>query len=145
MTELTHEVTNDLMPERPFFLTVLCVFSFIGSGFIAVLSFIGIVLVNWLAGLFKVVLPDLSSTASTPMIISALIIFILFALSFWGAIMMYNLKKGGYIMYVIPNSILLVFQSYFLLTNFSFFWLAYFLGSIAFIILYAFNIRYMNQ
>jgi tryptophan-rich sensory protein len=143
------EEQNATIPEiqeakRPALLTVACILTIIWSGLWALLSLIGIFASGWLAGMLESYMSGLGALGGAAFLIVFIILFVLFGLSLWGAIKMLGLKKGGFIMYVIPNGLMLLFQIIGIFSAFSFGSFLYLLVSIGFIVLYAMNLKNMK-
>ncbi|MDF2438570.1 MAG: hypothetical protein K0Q95_2946 [Bacteroidota bacterium] len=104
---------NEIKPvqsqKRPVSLSILCIMTFISSGF----SLIGCMIIPFASDLMIMLVkqsPDLEPQAidDAIMVLSAggkyyLLMFIVTALSFTGAILMWNLKKNGFHFYTIAN------------------------------------------
>jgi hypothetical protein len=130
--------------KRPLLLTALCIFTFLTSGTMALISLFGIFITSFLMENIKNMVPALEGMGSAFFIVMFLVIFILFALSVWGAILMFNLRKGGFVLYVIPNGLKLVFLIIFFLSTFDLYILFFLLVSIVLIILYSTQVRHMK-
>lgn len=97
-------------PKRPQLLTILCIFTFVGSG-MGVLGFFT-VLVNYEASMealkvFYADLPEASFLLNAPQEFF-LITFILMVFSLAGAILMWNLRKIGFHFYTSSQLIYLI-------------------------------------
>lgn len=155
-------------PVRPTFITVLCILTFIGSGWKAVSNLISIFTYNlgntmlqieqisdatnnqygnnaFLNGIFNSSVEVLKITAEYGREI-AIMSLVLSLLSIVGAILMFNLRRSGFYFYVAAQSLLLFIVPYF--TGFS---LLIFTGilfssipTLIFIILYAVNLKHMH-
>lgn len=126
------EQTNNA-PARPSFLTVLCILSFIGSGLSTLAGLIGIFASGWIMSMLGMgasqamsrsesmgeLTADQAAAAEAMadgaagavggiMIVAFVIVFLLSALSLFGVIKMWGLKKSGFWMYAIANGILLI-------------------------------------
>ena len=130
--------------KRPALLSVLCILTFIWSGLMTLLSLIGIFASGWIMDLAGGSFGSLGSAGGAILIVVFVIMLIFWGLSFWGALLMFKLRKGGFIMYVIPNGLMLIFQLIGIFSAFSFFNLLYLLVSIAFIVLYGMNLKFMK-
>ncbi|MCW3083787.1 MAG: hypothetical protein JWP12_1153 [Bacteroidetes bacterium] len=128
MEEMTTEAA--VPATRPQFLTVLCILSFIGSGFFALISIIGMVASGWILGMLGVgmasameqqnadgMTPDpaamqaaggLMSMGTTVFVIAFLVLLILSGLSIFGTVKMWQQKKSGFIIYTVVNGLILV-------------------------------------
>jgi tryptophan-rich sensory protein len=143
------EEQNATIPEvqevkRPALLTVACILTMIWSGLWALLSLIGIFASGWLAGMLESYMSGLGALGGAAFLIVFIVLFVLFGLSLWGAIKMMGLKKGGFILYVIPNGLMLLFQIIGIFSAFSFGSFIYLLVSIGFIVIYAMNLKNMK-
>jgi hypothetical protein len=95
--------------KRPVSLTILCILTFISSGF----SMIGCMIIPFASDLMIMLVkqsPDLEQQAidDAVMVLNAggkyyFLMFIVTALSFIGAIFMWNLKRNGFHFYTIGN------------------------------------------
>jgi hypothetical protein len=127
MTEIFQNNTNE-KPSRPDGLSILCILSFIGSGF----SFLSSIMVFWLYPTFldivgsdefaqfpsldsKMLLDFLQSAGKTYFLISA----ILYMISLLGAYYLWNLKKKGIHFYAIAQISLVILPLIFISTNLS--------------------------
>lgn len=118
--------------QRPAFLKVLCILSFIGSGLWALGSLIGIFASGWIMGLLGMAVDQgLNDTNSgltdaqreqidqaagmigsmgTGILIGVFVFSLILAvLSLMGVARMYGLKKSGFTLYTIANGIYLLF------------------------------------
>jgi len=114
--------------QRPTFLTVLCILTFIGSGLGLLFGIIGLVA----AGAIESVAAYLPVGVDSG-IFKSIITLILLAGSLYGAIQMWKLKKLGFYIYAAANVILLIL-------NFGIFGL---IITAAFIIMYYLNLKVM--
>ena len=130
--------------KRPALLTVACILTMIWSGLMALLFLVGIFASGWIAGMLDSYMSGLGALGGAAFIIIFIIGFALWGLSLWGAIKMMGLKKGGFIMYVIPNGLMLLFQLIGIFSAFSFGSFLYLLVSIAFIVIYAMHLKIMK-
>jgi hypothetical protein len=130
--------------KRPVLLTLLCIVTFICSGSIVLLSLMGIIFSGSLTDIIRESAPGLENMNAGFFIVGFLGILIMFGLSLWGAILMFYLKKGGFILYVIPNGLKLVFLIVGTLSAFNTFLLLLLIAGIALIVLYSAQIRHMK-
>lgn len=130
--------------KRPGLLTAACILTMIWSGLWTLFSLIGVFASGWIGGLVEGYVPGMGNLGGAVILIACIISLILWGLSLWGAIKMIGLKKGGFIMYIIPNGLMLLFQLIGLFTSFTFGSFFYFLVSIGFIIIYAMNLKNMK-
>jgi len=98
MEEQNVQSTN----QRPTFLTVLCILTFIGSGLGLLFGLIGLVAAGAIES-FAEYLPGVSGG-----IFKSIISLVLVAASLYGAIQMWKLKKLGFYIYAAANVILLI-------------------------------------
>lgn len=130
--------------KRPDLLTVLCVLSFIGSG----LSFFSYFMFSLSFDSISTVLTE--SEIDLPgmdMILNTPISFyysgtLLFGVSLYGAIKMWNLKKVGFHLYTASQILLIILQTIYL-NQYGFPYLSVFITAI-YIFLYARNLAYMS-
>ena len=127
--------------ERPGLLTALCILTFIFSGAMALLSLIGIFASGWIMGMIG---GSVGGLIGQYFAIAMAISFILWGLSLFGAIKMFQMKKIGYVLYMIPNCLMLLFQLIGLVAAFTVGSLIFLLVSILFIILYSKNLKIMS-
>ena len=143
MEELNPNKDSVKTKKRPDILTVLCILTFIGSG-LGVISFLTIAIsygsLNTIIAKSDIDIPGMD------ILLSAGVDFyivgsILYSISLFGAIKMWNLKKIGFHYYTIAQIILLMLPAIFRVTRIS-------IGSSIFtglfIILYGTNLKYMT-
>jgi hypothetical protein len=131
--------------RRPALLTILCIFSFFFSGAMTLFSLAGIVFSGVLTSLIRESVPGLEDLSAVYFIVSFLVLLILFGLSLWGAILMFGLRKGGFVLYVIPNGIKLVALVIYMLGAFNYYILALVITSTLMIVLYAGLVKFMKK
>jgi len=131
--------------KRPALLTVLCILTFLCSGLATISSLTGIFASGWLLEMLEAFVPGLSNYSSSFLIVFFLILVVIWGLSLWGAILMFGLRKGGFVLYLIPNGLLLIAQAILTISTFNVFFLLFLLISILFIILYATQVKYMKE
>ena len=144
--------------ERPTFLTVLCILSFIGIGFAVISNLISLFATSAGSALMDVATETLEEYQDLPgvdMVESAVdyastlaIIGIIAALvCLWGVIWMWNLKKTGYYIYIVGELSPVIVS--FILVGFGSF-LGGFMALIGlifpllFVILYGLNVKHMS-
>lgn len=115
--------------ERPVFLTVLCILTFIGSGLSVLL---------WLLGIFGLgavnsYLANFGGAADTG-VLKPILMLIFSAASLYGAIMMWSLKKMGFYLYVAAQVLIVAFGWSIMALVFA----------LLFIILYGLNLKYLE-
>lgn len=126
-------------------LTLLCILTFLFSGGAAILSLMGIFASGWLLEMLETFVPGIFNYSNAFLIVFFLILVVIFGLSLWGAILMFAMRKGGFVLYLIPNGLLLIGQVILTLSSFNVFFLLFLLISVLFIILYATQVRYMKE
>ncbi len=131
--------------KRPALLTVLCVLTFLCSGFATLLSLVGIFASGWILDMLAPIIPGMVNYSSAFLIVFFFILVVIWGLSLWGAILMFNRRKGGFVLYLIPNGLLLVLQAILTISAFNVFFLLFVLISILFIILYATQVKFMKE
>jgi hypothetical protein len=115
--------------QRPTFLTVLCILTFIGSGLGILLNLLGIFGIGALS--------SLASTYGAPAdagVMKPILMLIFSAGSLYGAILMWNLKKMGFYLYVAAQVLLVAF---------GFTWIGLFFAAL-FIVLYVLNFKHLE-
>ncbi len=138
---------NNSEVKRPLFLSVLCILTFISTGF----GIMGALFIPAISDIIINVIkqtPDFDElkTAEAFAILQAgwgyyLITFVLYVLSFTGALMMWKLKKNGFHFYALANIALFYLPTAMLGISFNFltaFFPAIFIG------LYALNLKFMK-
>jgi hypothetical protein len=141
---MEHIANSAPAKKRPVLLTILCVFSFFFSGAMTLFSLSGIIFSGLITDLIRESAPGLDELSGALFIAVFLVLFILFGLSLWGAILMFSLRKGGFVLYVIPNGLKLVLMIIYLLGAFSTWVLVFTLVGAAFIVLYSTQVRKMK-
>lgn len=125
--------------KRPTLLTVLCILTFIGSGLSLLVFLLATVAFGVVSGMMESI-PGMSALTSGGIAFFA-ISLILSAVSLYGAIQMWKLKKMGYYMYAGASVIAFILPIAMLGIPFNamgIVWLAVFLG------LYGMNLKHMN-
>lgn len=154
--------TTTATAQRPGFLTTLCVLSYIGSGLWALLSLIGIFASGWIMSFFMgSAMQNIDTTGmsaedaaavesmatagggmmgmlSSYIIVVFIVSLILAALSLFGVVKMWQLKKSGFWIYSIVNGIMVILG---------------FIGGgvlgaiigLAFIVMYGLNLKHMTK
>jgi hypothetical protein len=143
MTEFNN--ANDIVlteyNRRPKVLTVLCFFSMVWSGAVILVSLVGLFFSGFIAETINYLANGTVVLVKVFFYVFSITSLIFSILTFWGALLMYRLKKSGYWLYIIP-SIITTISCLFL--SMSFFNIFYLLLSIAFIILYSLNRQYLK-
>ncbi|MRT93106.1 hypothetical protein [Ancylomarina sp. 16SWW S1-10-2] len=151
--------------DRPTLLTVLCILTFIGSGFSVLANLTALIAVPFLdlfqPSMFNATFSQLGNNAGDEFIKQALDMvllvidnffaivfskFILYALSLAGAIMMFQMKKIGFYLYIVAQVGFLfigpVFLGWNMFVGSAIFFSAFF--SVLFIALYGINLKNMS-
>ncbi len=136
-----NEIVLTEYDRRPKVLTILCFLSMLWSGAVILVSLVGLFFsgfiaetINYLANGTVIMVKVFFYAFSITSLVFAI-------LTFWGALLMYRLKKRGFLLYIIP-SIITTISCLFL--SMSFFNIFYLLLSITFIILYSLNRQYLK-
>ena len=125
MEEQNVQQTN----QRPTFLTVLCILTFIGSGLSLLFGLIGLVAAGALESVSAYLPVGVDSG-----LFKSIILIILMAGSLYGAIQMWKLKKLGFYIYAAANVVLLIL-------GFSIWSLIF---TALFIVLYGLNLKHLE-
>jgi hypothetical protein len=159
------EIVDTNPKQRPGLLTVLCILTFIGSGFGVLNNVMGMIMSpikNFLnPEFFEMVLEEVQDEPARQFVEQALEIgqkaiehifeislaqFLLYAASLTGAILMFQLKKTGFYIYATAQILLLfvpaIFLGFNLFVNIGILFSSVF--TILFIALYAINLKKMN-
>jgi hypothetical protein len=127
MEEQNVQETN----QRPTFLTVLCILTFIGSGLGVLFSLFGIFGI----GASNSLISNYGGVAATESgMLKPVLILVFSAVSLYGAIMMWGLKKLGFYLYVAAQILIVAF---------GFSWIALFFAAL-FIVLYGLNLKHLQ-
>ncbi len=125
------EEQNVQTNQRPPFLTVLCILTFIGSGLGILFSLLGIFGI----GAMNSFLSNYAGAgAADAGILKPILTLVFSAASIYGAVMMWGLKKMGFYIYVGAQILMLVF---------GFGWLALIFTAL-FIVLYYLNLKHLQ-
>jgi hypothetical protein len=125
------DMTDQKKTERPVFLTVLLILTFIGSGLGLLFGIIGLFTAGS-ASSFMSSIPGMpTATLTTGMMITSII---LSAASLAGAILMWQLKQIGFYLYTLAQIIALIV---------TFNWFGLVISAI-FVVLYAIHLKYMS-
>lgn len=141
---MEQEKSTEQKKRKSLLLVILCICTFIFSGLMAILFLAGIFASGYITGLLSDYISDISVIASSFTLVM-IIFFLLWLFSLVGAVRMMQMKRSGYVLYVIPNLLMLIPQIAlirFIPTIHWFFYL-YTIISVLFIILYAFCLKRM--
>lgn len=113
MTEQVQETNQEVTAnaeqktkQRPVFLTVLCILTFIGSGLGVLFGLLALVASGYIDSLASSI-PGMSSMLGDNMFTS-IMAFLLSGASLYGAIMMWQLKKMGFYIYAGAQVVMLI-------------------------------------
>ena len=136
MEETNVENTQQAAPQqqRPTLLIILCILTWIGRGLAVIFGIIGLVAAGVLDSMLSDI-PGFSSMVGTgDQMLNSIVNLIVSAAAFWGAIMMWQLKKLGFWIYAGANVVGLFF---------GFGWIALIITAL-FIFLYYLNLKHME-
>ena len=142
---------NQNSKKRPDLLIVLCVLTFIGSGFSGIVNGLAFLTVDSWAGVldegaFEIFNGQIEMEAIEILLnvnpTFYLLQAVFYTMSFYGAIMMWNLKKAGFHIYTVAQILLLIIAKVYM-PSLPFPLIPLLLSS-TFVLLYARNLRYMN-
>lgn len=128
--------------NRPGTLYKLCLISLFFSGSMTLFSFGGLFFSGWLSDYIQTFSEGFYGFGKSYFILFFLGMFILFGGSFTGALLMFRMKRSGFWIYLMANVVML-FLSFFVVMTF--FNAVYILGSILFIILYAWQLKHLKK
>lgn len=142
------EFTNEsLSPQRPVFLKVLCILTFVSAGFSSIISLLTPVMAEPLIE-FMQNAPNYNEEQMADAIIYLRagwgyhsLMCLLHAASLAGAVLMWKLKKIGFHVYALANLAALLAPT--LMFSFPFSWFGIMLTA-GFIAMYAMNLKHMN-
>jgi hypothetical protein len=126
MEEQNVQTTN----QRPTFLTVLCILTFIGSGLGVLFSLFGIFGIGALDSFIS----NYGGVSTDTGIMKPVLILIFSGASLYGAIMMWGLKKMGFYLYVVAQILIVAFGWSIMALIFA----------LLFIILYGLNLKHLQ-
>ncbi len=116
--------------KRPGFLTVLCILTFIGSGLGVLFSLLGI----FGLGAMNSFLSNYGGVTAEAGMLKPILMTIFSAASLYGAVMMWQLKKMGYYLYVAAQILIVAFGWSIMALVFA----------LLFIILYGLNFKHLQ-
>ncbi|MFA8433567.1 MAG: hypothetical protein ACEPOZ_03525 [Marinifilaceae bacterium] len=159
------DTSQNLPAKRPTFLTVLCILTFIWSGLKIIGNFINLIFSsfrnNFDLSFFDDILTDIDDEFAYQIVENAFEVLqraidhgfaialsnlLLYGLNLTGAILMFQLNRKGFYLYVAAQVLLLavtpVFVGWNFLSAFSVFWGGMF--AVLFIVLYSLNLKHMR-
>jgi hypothetical protein len=97
------------LPERPFLLTVICLFSFVFFGFLSLLFLLSIFYSGRITEILQKYSPEdnKSRLALTAFVVAG---FLLHALSIYGTLLLWKMRRRGYMIFGIPVLIIAAYQ-----------------------------------
>ncbi len=143
--------SNPNTKKRPDLLIVLCVLTFIGSGFSAIVNGLAFLTIDSWAGIleegaFEMFEGQLEMEAIELLLnvnpTFYLLQAVFYAMAVYGAFMMWNLKKAGFHIYTVAQILLLIISKVYMPSLP--FPLIPLLLSLTFVLLYARNLRFMH-
>lgn len=138
------EIISEKTIKRPPLLTVLCIFTFIWSGLWTLVSLTGIFSSAFISDYLYEFYPELGTFAVNMVIIVCTVGLLLFGLSLWGAILMFHLRRPGFVLYTVSSGMMLIFQLFTVMSNLTPVNAMYLIVSIIFIILYSLFVKKMR-
>jgi hypothetical protein len=136
--------TFETSTKRPVLLTLLCILSFIGNGFMVILGMAGIFTSGYIARLMEEYSKGYENLGREMLLIFSFSVLLVFGLKLWGVILMFFRRKGGYILYLIPTGLLMILNIVTLFATYHPIVAGYLVVSIVFIVLYGVFLKYMK-
>lgn len=131
--------------SRPGMLIVVCIISLVWTGLMSLLWLTGVLASGWLGSIVESYLPGGGSAVAQYFSIFCGVFLLFYVLKFWGVIKMLCLKKSGFVIYIIPSTLLLLLQVLLImLAPVSVIFIGLLVISILFIILYSMNLKHMR-
>jgi hypothetical protein len=114
MEEMPPENGNmkEQLPVRPFVLTLLCLFTFIFFGLISLVFLLALFFSGTISRMIFRYAPE-DSLSHASVIFYAVGGFLLHALSFTGVVLIWKLKRKGYILFGISTLLIALYQLFF--------------------------------
>jgi hypothetical protein len=125
-------------------LKFLCICTFVWSGALALVGMLGLVFTGLFGDVITNAIPMFGDTGLSTLKVFFLMVFLTYTMSVSGAIGMFNLRRNGFFLYLLPNICELAFQIYFITKLFTPFNFVYLLVSILFIVLYSLKLKLMD-
>ncbi len=97
------------MTKRPFLLTLICLFSFVLFGFISILFFLALFYSGWITEVVNKYTPE-NMESRTKMLAFILGGFLLHATSLTGTVLLWQMKRKGYIIFAVSGLIITAYQ-----------------------------------
>jgi hypothetical protein len=108
-TSTTKANTDNIIARRPFLLTVICLFSFIFFGLIAVLFLLALIYSGSITDMVLKYAPE-NSPGRITILFYILGGFLLHALSLTGTLLMWKMKRLGYLLFGVSSLIIAGYQ-----------------------------------
>ncbi len=137
-------IASQTRRNRPVVLTLLCILSFISNGLLVMVGLAGIFSSGYISELMEKYSGGYESFGYELLLVLSFTILLIFGLKLWGAILMFLGRKGGYILYLIPAGLLMIFNIVLIFATYNFFAIGYLLISIVFIVLYGIFLKHLN-
>jgi len=132
--------TNTEAKQRPVFLTVLCILTFIGSGLIILGYILGFFALNFIDSLPSNLM--INDRNISEIEFSEIILYLIMGFSsLAGAILMWKLKKIGFWLYTVANILLIIIPCFY---NYGSMEILMPIVTIVFISMYGVNLKYMS-
>ncbi len=146
-SDLEKKPEIDDIKKRPVSLTVLCILTFLGSGFSALSNLSWVLLYDTFLEVIlsndSEIMQQMAETIMATNKMMFLVDFLLYAGSLAGAILMFNLKKLGFHIYTVANVLLALSPAFFVEgQGINFMGLG--LITIPFIVLYALHLKHLK-
>ena len=143
MTENSISKTENYS-RRSVLLTLLCLMTFVSSGIFVVISVVGIFSSHWVSIFLEHYTPGFGGRGGKLLLLISFGSLLVFGFSLWGSILMFFRKKIGFILYIIPNGLLMILNILICFVTYNVYSIGYLALSILFIILYSTQIKTMK-
>ena len=101
--------TGQMKLKRPFLLTVISLFSFVFFGFISILLLLAVLNSGWITEVVNKYTPE-NMESPTKMFAFVLVGFLLHATSFTGTVLLWMMKRKGYIIFAVSSLAIAAYQ-----------------------------------
>jgi hypothetical protein len=135
---------SEASTRRPVLLTLLCILSFIGNGFMVIVGLGGIFTSGYIAKLIEEYSKGYENFGREMLLIFSFSILLIFGLKLWGVMLMFFRRKGGYILYLIPTGLLMILNIVLIFATYNSIAAGYLVISIVFIVIYGIFLKYMK-
>ncbi len=130
--------------KRTVLLTLLCIMTFISSSIFVLISIVGIFSSHWVSIFLEQYTPGFGDRGGKILLLISFGSLLVFGFSLWGSILMFFRKKIGFILYIIPNGVLMILNILICFVTFNNYSIGYLVLSILFIILYSTQVKTMK-